>query len=175
MGRETISSKEFVNFQHVLLDADLAAICRVFEKIGKRGVGYNVGVAGRVDPQDPAYIRPAQHRAVRGRAPGSAIASSDIFADHGFASWRSSIATAQGGREIGAVNRASQRRASRRSSEEQGIVVWAYPCHAMPRRASPTTRGGGRQGHLQLLRSAADRAPEVTVHTSNSGVHLLDA
>ena len=68
MGKETISSQELAEYTHInstQIRRDLSG----FGKFGKRGVGYRVDVAGRRDPQDPPHLRPAQHRAVRRRAP----------------------------------------------------------------------------------------------------------
>src|ERR1700727_2119953 len=83
MGKETISSQEVADYTHVnstQIRRDLSG----FGKFGKRGVGYNVdalvgqirrilGTAG----QHNIALFGAGHL-------GRAIASSDIFADHGF-------------------------------------------------------------------------------------------
>src|SRR3982750_474988 len=83
MGKETISSQELSDYTHVnstQIRRDLSG----FGKFGKRGVGYNVD---SLVSQIRKILRTAgQHNiALFGAGHlGQAIASSDIFADHGF-------------------------------------------------------------------------------------------
>src|ERR671928_483857 len=83
MGKETISSQELSDYTHVnstQIRRDLSG----FGKFGKRGVGYNVD---SLVSQIRKILRTAgQHNiALFGAGHlGTAIASSDIFADHGF-------------------------------------------------------------------------------------------
>src|SRR5712671_6665104 len=83
MGKETISSQELSDYTHVnstQIRRDLSG----FGKFGKRGVGYNVD---SLVSQIRKILRTAgQHNiALFGAGHlGKAIASSDIFADHGF-------------------------------------------------------------------------------------------
>ena len=83
MGKETISSQELSDYTHVnstQIRRDLSG----FGKFGKRGVGYNVD---SLVSQIRKILRTAgQHNiALFGAGHlGEAIASSDIFADHGF-------------------------------------------------------------------------------------------
>src|SRR5947199_9747721 len=83
MGKETISSQELSDYTHVnstQIRRDLSG----FGKFGKRGVGYNVE---SLVSQIRKILRTAgQHYiALFGAGHlGQAIASSDIFADHGF-------------------------------------------------------------------------------------------
>ena len=83
MGKETISSQELSDYTHVnstQIRRDLSG----FGKFGKRGVGYNVEA---LVSQIRKILRTAgQHNiALLGAGHlGKAIASSDIFADHGF-------------------------------------------------------------------------------------------
>src|ERR1051326_3631136 len=83
MGKETISSQELSDYTHVnstQIRRDLSG----FGKFGKRGVGYNVD---SLVSQIRKILRTAgQHNiALIGAGHlGKAIASSDIFADHGF-------------------------------------------------------------------------------------------
>ena len=83
MGKETISSQELSDYTHVnstQIRRDLSG----FGKFGKRGVGYNVE---SLVSQIRKILRTAgQHNiALFGAGHlGKAIASSDIFADHGF-------------------------------------------------------------------------------------------
>src|SRR5665811_669855 len=83
MGRETISSQELSDYTHVnptQIRRDLSG----FGKFGKRGVGYNVESLVvevrkilRTSGQHNIALFGAGHL-------GTAIATSDIFADHGF-------------------------------------------------------------------------------------------
>ena len=83
MGKDTISSQELADYTHVnstQIRRDLSG----FGKFGKRGVGYNVdSLVGqirkilRTSGQHNIALFGAGHL-------GQAIASSDIFADHGF-------------------------------------------------------------------------------------------
>ena len=83
MGKETISSQELSEYTHVnstQIRRDLSG----FGKFGKRGVGYNVD---SLVSQIRKILRTSgQHNiALFGAGHlGRAIASSDIFADHGF-------------------------------------------------------------------------------------------
>src|SRR5690349_18850986 len=83
MGKETISSQELSDYTHVnstQIRRDLSG----FGKFGKRGVGYNVEA---LVSQIRKILRTAgQHNiALFGAGHlGTAIATSDIFADHGF-------------------------------------------------------------------------------------------
>src|SRR3989442_4370715 len=83
MGKETISSQELSDYTHVnstQIRRDLSG----FGKFGKRGVGYNVD---SLVSQIRKILRTSgQHNiALFGAGNlGLAIASSDIFADHGF-------------------------------------------------------------------------------------------
>src|SRR5205807_6142531 len=83
MGKETISSQELSDYTHVnstRIRRDLSG----FGKFGKRGVGYNVEA---LVTQIRKILRTAgQHNiALIGAGHlGKAIASSEIFADHGF-------------------------------------------------------------------------------------------
>src|ERR1700760_4821274 len=83
IGKETISSQELADYTHVnstQIRRDLSG----FGKFGKRGVGYNVE---SLVSQIRKILRTAgQHNiALFGAGDlGQAIASSDVFADHGF-------------------------------------------------------------------------------------------
>src|SRR5882724_1188693 len=83
MGKETISSQELSDYTHVnstQIRRDLSG----FGKFGKRGVGYNVD---SLVSQIRKILRTSgQHNiALFGAGNlGRAIATSDIFADHGF-------------------------------------------------------------------------------------------
>src|SRR5881628_609839 len=83
MGKDTISSQELADYTHVnstQIRRDLSG----FGKFGKRGVGYNVD---SLVSQIRKILRTAgpHNIALFGAGHlGRAIASSDIFADHGF-------------------------------------------------------------------------------------------
>src|SRR5687768_1921292 len=83
MGKDTISSQELSDYTHInstQIRRDLSG----FGKFGKRGVGYNVD---SLVSQIRKFLRTSgQHNiALFGAGNlGQAIASSDIFADHGF-------------------------------------------------------------------------------------------
>src|ERR687884_2324591 len=83
MGKQTISSQELADYTHVnstQIRRDLSG----FGKFGKRGVGYNVE---SLVTQIRKILRTSgQHNiALFGAGHlGTAIATSDIFADHGF-------------------------------------------------------------------------------------------
>src|SRR5438270_3276551 len=83
MGKDTISSQELADYTHVnstQIRRDLSG----FGKFGKRGVGYNVD---SLVSQIRKILRTSgQHNiALFGAGHlGTAIATSDIFADHGF-------------------------------------------------------------------------------------------
>src|SRR6266436_9491009 len=83
MGKDTISSQELSDYTHInstQIRRDLSG----FGKFGKRGVGYNVD---SLVSQIRKILRTSgQHNIALFGAGylGKAIASSDIFADHGF-------------------------------------------------------------------------------------------
>src|ERR671933_1402176 len=83
MGKDTISSQELAEYTHInstQIRRDLSG----FGKFGKRGVGYRVD--SLVDEIRRILRSSGQHNIVLFGAGnlGQAIASSDIFADHGF-------------------------------------------------------------------------------------------
>src|SRR5215208_4296320 len=83
MGKDTISSQELSDYTHInstQIRRDLSG----FGKFGKRGVGYNV--EGLVLEIRKILRTAGQHNiALFGAGNlGQAIATSDIFADHGF-------------------------------------------------------------------------------------------
>src|ERR1700748_2396211 len=83
MGKETISSRELSDYTHVN-STQIRRDFSGFGKFGKRGVGYNVD---SLVSQIRKILRTSgQHNiALFGAGHlGQAIASSDIFADHGF-------------------------------------------------------------------------------------------
>ena len=118
MGRETISSQELSDYTHVnstQIRRDLSG----FGKFGKRGVGYNVD---SLVSQIRRILRTSgQHNiALFGAGHlGTAIASSDIFADHGF---RVVAAVRQRSRQGGHPDRPA-----RRSAMPASWRLWSRP------------------------------------------------
>jgi redox-sensing transcriptional repressor len=175
MGRETISSHELADYTHVnstQIRRDLSG----FGKFGKRGVGYNVD---SLVTQIRKILRTAgQHNiALFGAGHlGRAIASSEIFADHGFrvvAIFDNDPARV--GERVGqhVVRHNDDLRAV---VEEQDIVVGvlAVPTAAAQGLADDLVAAG-----VKIIFNYSDALlnvpPETTVHTSSPAVDLLYA
>ena len=138
MGKETISSQELSEYTHVnstQIRRDLSG----FGKFGKRGVGYNVD---SLVSQIRKILRTSgQHNiALFGAGHlGQAIASSDIFADHGFRvvaifdTDPSKLGDARRRRPSSATPTSSSRSSRRRTSSSA-----SSPCRRTPPRSSPT-------------------------------------
>jgi redox-sensing transcriptional repressor len=175
MGKETISSRELSEYTHVnptQIRRDLSG----FGRFGKRGVGYNVdGLIGEIR----TILQTAgQHNIAlfgAGRL-GKAIASSDIFADHGFdvvavfdADPRK-VGTTVGGHAVRPLGELDE------VVEEDGLVVavLAVPAEAAQPLADILVSAGVKiifnysEGLLQV-------PPDVTVHTSSPAIDLLHA
>ena len=175
MGKETISSQELSEYTHVnstQIRRDLSG----FGKFGKRGVGYNVD---SLVSQIRKILRTSgQHNiALFGAGHlGRAIASSDIFADHGFrvvAIFDSDPAKL--GEQVGA---ASVRHPDelRQVVEEEDIVVGvlAVPTSAAQELADRLVEAGVKI-IFNYSEALLQVPPEVTVHTSSPAVDLLYA
>ena len=175
MGRETISSQELADYTHVnstQIRRDLSG----FGKFGKRGVGYNVD---SLVSQIRKILRTSgQHNiALFGAGHlGKAIASSDIFADHGF---RVVAIFDPDTRKIGeSVGPATVRHPDdlRQIVEEEDIVVGvlAVPTAAAQELADQLVDAG-----VKIIFNYSEALlhvpPEVTVHTSSPAVDLLYA
>ena len=175
MGKETISSRELSEYTHVnptQIRRDLSG----FGRFGKRGVGYNVdGLIGEIR----TILQTAgQHNIAlfgAGRL-GKAIASSDIFADHGFdvvavfdADPRK-VGTNVGGHVVRPLDELDE------VVEEDGLVVavLAVPAGSAQPLADTLVAAGVKiifnysEGLLQV-------PPDVTVHTSSPAIDLLHA
>jgi redox-sensing transcriptional repressor len=175
MGRETISSHELADYTHVnstQIRRDLSG----FGKFGKRGVGYNVD---SLVTQIRKILRTAgQHNiALFGAGHlGRAIASSEIFADHGFrvvAIFDNDPAMI--GERVGQhVVRANEE--LRTVVEEQDIVVGvlAVPTAAAQGLADDLVAAGVKI-IFNYSDALLDVPPETTVHTSSPAVDLLYA
>jgi redox-sensing transcriptional repressor len=176
MGKETISSQELADYTHVnstQIRRDLSG----FGKFGKRGVGYNVD---SLLAQIRKILRTSgQHNiALFGAGHlGKAIASSDIFADHGFrvvAIFDTDDAKVGEpiGREL-AVRPYSDLGAVVRE-EEIVVGVLAVPTDAAQALADDLVEAGVRI-IFNYSEALLHVPPEVTVHTSSPAVDLLYA
>ena len=175
MGKETISSQELSEYTHVnstQIRRDLSG----FGKFGKRGVGYNVD---SLVSQIRKILRTSgQHNiALFGAGHlGRAIASSDIFADHGFRvvamfdTDRTKIGEQINGVAVRHVDDLKQ------IVEDEDIVVGvlAVPTAAAQELADQLVDAG-----VKIIFNYSDALlhvpPEVTVHTSSPAVDLLYA
>jgi redox-sensing transcriptional repressor len=175
IGKETISSQELADYTHVnstQIRRDLSG----FGKFGKRGVGYNVE---SLVSQIRKILRTAgQHNiALFGAGHlGTAIATSDIFADHGFRVVAVfDVDKSRVGTTIGSLT-------VRHNDEMPGVVddqdivvaVLAVPSAAAQRLADELADAG-----VKIIFNYSDALlqvpPEVTVHTSSPAVDLLYA
>jgi redox-sensing transcriptional repressor len=175
MGKETISSQELSDYTHVnstQIRRDLSG----FGKFGKRGVGYNVD---SLVSQIRKILRTAgQHNiALFGAGHlGRAIASSDIFADHGF---RVVAIFDADPRKVGhSIGNQSVRhvRDLKQVVEEEDIVVGVL---AVPNAAAQALADDLVDAGVKIIFNYSEALlqvpPEVTVHTSSPAVDLLYA
>ena len=175
MGKETISSQELAEYTHInstQIRRDLSG----FGKFGKRGVGYKVD--GLVEEIRKILRTSGQHNiALFGAGHlGQAIASSDIFADHGFQVVAIfDVDPEQVGQELGGSPvRAFDELEEVVATEEVVVGVLAVPASAAQEVADRLVAAGVKiifNYSEQLL----DVPPEVTVHTSSPAVDLLYA
>jgi redox-sensing transcriptional repressor len=175
MGKDTISSQELADYTHVnstQIRRDLSG----FGKFGKRGVGYNVE---SLVTQIRKILRTAgQHNiALFGAGHlGTAIATSDIFADHGFRVVAMfDVDQRLVGAEIGPL-KVQHNSALRSVIDEQDIVVavLAVPSSAAQRLADELVDAGVKI-IFNYSEALLQVPPEVTVHTSSPAVDLLYA
>jgi len=175
MGKETISSQELADYTHVnstQIRRDLSG----FGKFGKRAVGYNIE---SLVTQIRKILRTAgQHNiALFGAGHlGTAIATSDIFADHGFRvvamfdTDRSKVGT-----QIGPLT-VRHNSTVRRVIDEEDIVVAVL---AVPSAAAQDLADEIADAGVKIIFNYSDALlhvpPEVTVHTSSPAVDLLYA
>jgi redox-sensing transcriptional repressor len=175
MGKETISSQELSEYTHVnstQIRRDLSG----FGKFGKRGVGYNVD---SLVSQIRKILRTSgQHNiALFGAGHlGRAIASSDIFADHGF---RVVAMFDADPKKVGEqINGVGVRHVDdlRQIVEDEDIVVGvlAVPTAAAQELADQLVDAGVKI-IFNYSEALLQVPPEVTVHTSSPAVDLLYA
>jgi redox-sensing transcriptional repressor len=175
MGKETISSQELSDYTHVnstQIRRDLSG----FGRFGKRGVGYNVD---SLVSQIRKILRTAgQHNiALFGAGHlGQAIASSDIFADHGF----NVVAVFDAdpgkvGMPVG-PHAVRSKDEMRQVIEDEDVVVavLAVPTHAAQELADELVDAGVKI-IFNYSEALLQVPPEVTVHTSSPAVDLLYA
>jgi redox-sensing transcriptional repressor len=176
MGRETISSQELSEYTHInptQIRRDLSG----FGKFGKRGVGYNVD---SLVSEIRKILRTAgQHNiALFGAGHlGQAIASSAIFADHGFQVVAVfDVDDDKIGTEIGDVTvRPVDDELARVIADEEVVVgVLAVPAAAAQGVADRLV-GAGVKIIFNYSEQLLQVPPEVTVHTSSPAVDLLYA
>jgi redox-sensing transcriptional repressor len=175
MGKETISSQELSDYTHVnstQIRRDLSG----FGKFGKRGVGYNVD---SLVSQIRKILRTAgQHNiALFGAGHlGRAIASSDIFADHGFRVVAIFDADPRKvGHTIGSLP-IRHVRDLKQVVEDEDIVVGVL---AVPNAAAQQLADDLVDAGVKIIFNYSEALlqvpPEVTVHTSSPAVDLLYA
>jgi redox-sensing transcriptional repressor len=175
MGKETISSQELADYTHVnstQIRRDLSG----FGKFGKRGVGYNVESLVtqirkilRTSGQYNIALFGAGHL-------GTAIATSDIFADHGFRVVAVFDTDEEKvGTEIGPLT-VRPNSALRQVIEDEDIVVAVL---AVPSVAAQDLADEISEAGVKIIFNYSDALlhapPEVTVHTSSPAVDLLYA
>ena len=175
MGKETISSRELSDYTHVN-STQIRRDFSGFGKFGKRGVGYNVDALVsqirkilRTSGQHNIALFGAGHL-------GQAIASSDIFADHGF---RLIAIFDTDKRKVGQmVGNTMVRHNSELKSvvEEEDIVVGVL---AVPTAAAQPIADDLVEAGVKIIFNYAEALlnvpPDVTVHTSSPAVDLLYA
>jgi redox-sensing transcriptional repressor len=175
IGKETISSQELADYTHVnstQIRRDLSG----FGKFGKRGVGYNVE---SLVTQIRKILRTSgQHNiALFGAGHlGTAIATSDIFADHGFRVVAVfDVDNDKVGSKIGPLTvRPNAELRSVIDDQDIVVAVLAVPSAAAQQLANDLADAG-----VKIIFNYSDALlqvpPEVTVHTSSPAVDLLYA
>jgi redox-sensing transcriptional repressor len=169
-GKETVSSQELSDWTQIRRDLS------GFGKFGKRGVGYNVD---SLVSQIRKILRTAgQHNiALFGAGHlGKAIASSDIFADHGFRvvaifdANPKKVGTKVGAQTVRAVDDLQQTVLD----EDIVVAVLAVPTAAAQPLADELVDAGVKI-IFNYSEALLQVPPEVTVHTSSPAVDLLYA
>ena len=175
MGKETISSQELAEYTHVnstQIRRDLSG----FGKFGKRGVGYNV--ESLVNQIRKILRTSGQHNiALFGAGHlGFAIATSDIFADHGFRVVAVfDVDREKVGTKIGTLT-VRHNSELRKVVDDEDIVVAVL---AVPSAAAQGLADELSDAGVKIIFNYSDALidvpPEVTVHTSSPAVDLLYA
>ena len=176
MGKDTISSQELSDYTHInstQIRRDLSG----FGKFGKRGVGYNVD---SLVSQIRKILRTSgQHNiALFGAGNlGQAIASSDIFADHGFRVVAIfDVDPKRIGKKVGnlAVRPYDTHARRGRRRRTSSWACWRCPPSGRSSVADDLVEAG-----VRIIFNYSDALlqvpPDVTVHTSSPAVDLLYA
>jgi redox-sensing transcriptional repressor len=175
MGKSTISSQaisEYTNVNPTQIRRDLSG----FGKFGKRGVGYDIDM---LIAQIRKIMRTSgQHNiALFGAGNlGQAIASSDIFADHGFRVVAIfDVDSKRIGKKVGALT-VRPYASMREVVDDEDIVVGVL---AVPNAAAQATADDLVDAGVKIIFNYSDALlqvpPDVTVHTSSPAVDLLYA
>jgi redox-sensing transcriptional repressor len=175
MGKDRISSQEigeYTNINATQIRRDLSA----FGKFGKRGVGYNID--GLIAEIRKILRTQGQHNIALfgGGRLGQAIASSTIFADHGF-NIAAAFDTDQSkvGQPIGDSVIHDYRELGEIIREKNIIVaVLAVPPGAAQQVADDVVEAGVKI-IFNYTEALLHVPPEVTVHTTSPAVELLYA
>src|SRR6266542_2688514 len=175
MGKETISSQELSAYTHInstQIRRDLSG----FGKFGKRGVGYRVDFL--VEEIRKILRTSGQHNIVLFGAGnlGQAIASSDIFADHGFRIVAIfDVEPKLVGKRYGDVD-VHDVADLERLVEEQDVVVGVL---AVPSSSAQAVADRLVDAGVKIIFNYSEQLlqvpPDVTVHTSSPAVDLLYA
>jgi redox-sensing transcriptional repressor len=175
MGKDTISSQELAEYTHInstQIRRDLSG----FGKFGKRGVGYRVeSLVGEI--RKILHTSGQHNIALFGAGHlGQAIASSDIFGDHGFRIVSIfDVNPEMVGQEVGGVQVRDFADLEQIVADEDVVVgVLAVPAGSSQEVADRLVASGVKiifNYSEQLLQVP----PEVTVHTSSPAVDLLYA
>ena len=174
-GREAISSQEISDYTHInatQIRRDLSA----FGKFGKRGVGYNLDAL--IAEVRKILRTSGQHNIAlfgAGRL-GSAIAGSDVFADHGFNivavfdSDPAKVGASLGGATVHAMDEVD------RVVRERNVIVGvlAVPDSAAQQVADLLVAAGVRI-IFNYSGALIDVPHDVVVHTTSPAVELLYA
>jgi len=175
MGKERISSQEisdYTNINATQIRRDLSG----FGKFGKRGVGYNIdALAGEIRK---ILRTQGQHNIAlfgAGRL-GQAIASSTIFADHGFnIAAAFDVDPAKVGQPIGGGDVRDYATLAGVIREKNIIVaVLAVPADEAQRVADDVVAAGVKI-IFNYTEALLDVPHDVTVHTTSPAVELLYA
>jgi redox-sensing transcriptional repressor len=175
MGKETISSAELADFTHVnstQIRRDLSG----FGKFGKRGVGYNIDA---LISQIRRILQTSgkSNIALFGAGNlGTAIATSDIFADHGFSVVALfDVDPARVGTQVGGMTvRPYDDLREIVEAEEVVVAVLAVPPAAAQAIADDLVQLGIRV-IFNYSEALLHTPPEVIVHASSPAVDLLHA
>jgi redox-sensing transcriptional repressor len=175
MGKETISSQELADYTHVnstQIRRDLSG----FGKFGKRGVGYNVdALIGEI--RQILRTSGGHNIALFGAGNlGTAIAGSDIFADHGFRVVALFDADPEKvGTQVGSLTvRHYDELRDVVDNEEIVVAVLAVPSNVAQSVADDLVEVGVKV-IFNYSEALLQTPPEVTVHASSPAVDLLYA